>query len=299
MDVDGTLTDGKVYMGDSGEAFKAFNIKDGCGIKEILPKHAIIPIVITARESQMLGNRCNELGIKEIHQGVREKLVCLQSIIDEYSSQNKKYDLSNVAYIGDDLLDLKCLMPIKEAGGLTGCPADSIPEVISICDFVSPHNGGDGAVRDFIEYIVQASEIDSAKMQSRISEAVTYIQNLEFNKLKQGKYEVNDYFYYNVIEYEPQNKDKSFFESHKNHIDIQWIFGGIERLFITDIKRLKAISYDSQKDIYLYESSDSQSSFILQNGSCAILMPNDAHRAEKISDTQNIVKKIVGKISIE
>ena len=61
MDVDGTLTDGKIYMGNEGELFKAFDVKDGCGIKDLLPQLGIVPVIITARESKILENRCNEL----------------------------------------------------------------------------------------------------------------------------------------------------------------------------------------------------------------------------------------------
>lgn len=73
MDVDGTLTDGKIYMADSGELFKAFDIKDGCGIKDILKLYGIIPIIITARQSKILENRCKELDISYLFQGIRKK----------------------------------------------------------------------------------------------------------------------------------------------------------------------------------------------------------------------------------
>lgn len=64
-------------------------------------------------------------------------------------------DLSQVAYIGDDINDLSCMIPVKEAGGVVGCPADAVERVKEISDFVALHNGGDGAVRDFIEWIIK------------------------------------------------------------------------------------------------------------------------------------------------
>ena len=70
MDVDGTLTDGKVYMGNQGEVFKAFSIKDGCGIHDILPKCKIEPIIVTGRKSKIVELRCQELGITKLFQGV-------------------------------------------------------------------------------------------------------------------------------------------------------------------------------------------------------------------------------------
>ena len=144
MDVDGTLTDGKIYMGASGEIMIAFDIKDGCGIKDILPRCYITPIIITARESKILTNRCEELGIKHVYQGIRNKLEKLHSLVD---------DLSECAYIGDDILDLQCMEPIKEARGIVGCPADAAKKVLKIADFISKKDGGNGAVREFIEWL--------------------------------------------------------------------------------------------------------------------------------------------------
>jgi len=73
MDVDGTLTDGKIYMGENGEVCKAFNIKDGYGICHLLPAIGAKPIIITGRKSKILENRCRELGITELHQGIEHK----------------------------------------------------------------------------------------------------------------------------------------------------------------------------------------------------------------------------------
>ena len=146
MDVDGTLTDGKIYMANDGEAMKVFSIKDGCGIHDILIPAGIIPVIITGRTSKIVLNRCNELGIKEIRQGISNKIEELRSITS---------DLSTVAYIGDDLNDLSCMLLVKEADGIVGCPKDAVKKVIELADFVADHNGGDGAVRDFIDWIVE------------------------------------------------------------------------------------------------------------------------------------------------
>ena len=146
MDVDGTLTDGKIYMGAHGEMMKAFNIKDGCGIHDIAIPGGIIPVIITGRTSEIVKKRCGELGIQKVYQGIKNKIEQLNSIAD---------DLSQVAYIGDDINDLSCMIPVKEAGGVVGCPADAVERVKEISDFVALHNGGDGAVRDFIEWIIK------------------------------------------------------------------------------------------------------------------------------------------------
>lgn len=146
MDVDGTLTDGKIYMSNTGELYKVFDIKDGCGIHDIALRSGLTPIIITGRSSDIVLNRCRELGIKEIYQGVHNKfetLLCCTS------------DLSTVAYIGDDINDLSCMKPIKAAGGIVACPKNAVTEVLEIADYISTYNGGDGAVREFIEWLIK------------------------------------------------------------------------------------------------------------------------------------------------
>lgn len=89
-----------IYMSNSGELMKAFNIKDGYGIRKILIPADITPVIISARTSDIVLNRCNELGIIEVFQGVSNKLEKLKEIADE---------LSSAAYIGDDINDLFCM----------------------------------------------------------------------------------------------------------------------------------------------------------------------------------------------
>ena len=146
MDVDGTLTDGKIYMGNNGEVMKAFSVKDGCGIHDILIPAGIIPIIITGRKSDIVELRCKEIGINQIYQCISNKLEKLQEIT---------HTLNEVAYIGDDINDLKAMNMIKAEGGIVGCPMNAADEVRSIANFVSEKNGGEGAVRDFIEWLVK------------------------------------------------------------------------------------------------------------------------------------------------
>lgn len=151
FDVDGTLTDGKIYMGNTGEVFKAFNIKDGCGIHDLLPTKDIVPVIITARSSDIVKNRCRELNIEECWQGVRDKLAEMRKIAEKYGITADKNDVyQEIAYVGDDIIDIKCMKHC----GLVACPADAVSDVKAISDFVSAYNGGDGAVREFIEYII-------------------------------------------------------------------------------------------------------------------------------------------------
>ena len=150
MDVDGTLTDGKIYMGNDGEVMKAFDVKDGCGIKDILPTLGIVPAIITGRVSKIVENRAKEIGITELHQGVRDKLTVLKEVAEKYNaSQNE------IAYIGDDINDLECI----EYCGFTACPADAVEKVKNNCQYVSVLYAGHGAVRDIINKINMGIDI--------------------------------------------------------------------------------------------------------------------------------------------
>jgi len=145
MDVDGTLTDGKTYIGDNGELMKAFNAKDGYGIKDILSKYNVMPVIVTGRSSKIVKKRCDELGITHLFQGIKDKVACLADFL-------KKQQLSfeEIAYIGDDDNDL----PAMGKSRLVGCPNDSSEAVKSIAQFISTKSGGNGAVREFIEWLV-------------------------------------------------------------------------------------------------------------------------------------------------
>ena len=149
LDVDGTLTDGKLYVTNLGDEMKAFNVKDGLGITQAISQGKEVAI-ITGKTSQIVTKRCQELGIKEIHQGIKNKIATLDLILEKYSIS---YD--NVAYMGDDLIDLAVMKKCK----LAGAPKDSVEEILNISDFTSTKNGGDGAVREFIEYILKKENL--------------------------------------------------------------------------------------------------------------------------------------------
>lgn len=149
MDVDGTLTDGNIYMGESGEVCKRFNIKDGYGIHNMLPPENITPVILTGRTSTIVKNRCMELGIKNICQGISDKVKEIISLANGFNCE-----ISQIAYIGDDLNDLLAMKLIKQNGGIVGCPADADKDVTNLADFVSSKGGGNGAVREFIEWIL-------------------------------------------------------------------------------------------------------------------------------------------------
>lgn len=151
MDVDGTLTDGKIYVGPQGEMMKGFHVKDGYAIAHILPEMGIEPVIITGRCSEVVQQRANELGIKELHQGVGCKLDILEKLLIKY---HLSYE--NVAYIGDDLNDLECM----EKCIVSGCPADAVNEVKTKSQYVCNNNGGNSAVREFIEWLKTIIKIE-------------------------------------------------------------------------------------------------------------------------------------------
>lgn len=121
-----------------------------------MPHKSIVPVIITRRESEIVSNRCKELGIHFIFQNARDKLACLNNLIVTYNKEySASYSLQSIAYMGDDINDLECMKVIKEAGGLLGCPADAVPQIIKLSDFISSKNGGNGAVREFIEWLIK------------------------------------------------------------------------------------------------------------------------------------------------
>ena len=152
LDVDGTLTDGKIYMGSDGELMKAFDVRDGYAIAHMLPKMHITPVIITGRRSRITENRACELGITALFQGVADKPQALREVVRQFGC-----GCENVAYIGDDLNDLACMALC----GLTACPADAAQPVRQAADYVCRAKGGCGAVREWIEYIGDEYEADN------------------------------------------------------------------------------------------------------------------------------------------
>lgn len=299
MDVDGTLTDGKIYMGVDGEALKAFDIKDGYALHTLLKEHGIIPVIITARKSPMVEHRCKELGVTEIHQGIMKKLDCLKGIIEKYSSADQQYDLSNVAYIGDDLLDLQCIKPIKGAGGIAGCPSNAVKEVIAVCDFISQYKGGEGAVRDFTDYLVSFNNDNRShiSLEEKCFDAVNYLLKLKGDDLTLGKHVVNDGFFYNVIEYNTTDDVDKLYESHRKYVDIQFLLEGEEVMQVVDIERLcEVVPYDCVRDCTLYSPIDKPASTVLRPNSVLILYPRDGHRTMAFNGKKCKVLKVVGKV---
>lgn len=145
MDVDGTLTDGRIHISSTGELFKSFHVADGYGIHNILPAYGIVPVIITGRTSEIVARRAEELGIQQLHQGVKDKVRCIKKVAIDLD-----VPLERMACIGDDLNDL----PMMRLCGVRGCPSNATAAVQQTCDYVCKAAGGYGAVREFIDWII-------------------------------------------------------------------------------------------------------------------------------------------------
>jgi 3-deoxy-D-manno-octulosonate 8-phosphate phosphatase (KDO 8-P phosphatase) len=160
-DVDGVLTDAGMYYAESGDEWKKFNTRDGMGIK-LLQRAGIITAIVTQERTKLMARRAEKLKIPELHQGVMDKL----SLIREMAARHG-LTLSQVAYIGDDINDLETL----KAVGFSSAPADGMPKVTAAVHYVCQKKGGEGAVREIIEMILEAQgrssqfEVQSSKLE--------------------------------------------------------------------------------------------------------------------------------------
>ncbi len=151
-DVDGVLTDAGMYYSETGDEWKKFNTRDGMGIK-LLQRAGIITAIVTQERTKLVARRAEKLAIPELHQGVMDKLSCVREMAARHG-----LTLSQVAYIGDDINDLETL----KAVGFSATPADGMPKVGAVVDYVCRKKGGEGAVREIIEMILdsQGAKVD-------------------------------------------------------------------------------------------------------------------------------------------
>ncbi|RLB73807.1 MAG: phenylphosphate carboxylase subunit delta [Deltaproteobacteria bacterium] len=147
LDVDGVLTDGRIIYDNHGNELKAFDVKDGHGLK-LLQRTGIKVGIITGRSSAVVTRRAQELGIEILYQGALRKLEPYLEILSEQGLIDEQ-----VAYIGDDLVDL----PILQRVGFSATVADAVPEVFPYVDYIATRPGGCGAVREVCDLLVRAS----------------------------------------------------------------------------------------------------------------------------------------------
>lgn len=154
LDVDGVMSDGLIYMGNNGEELKAFNVRDGYGLRCVLTS-GIEVAIITGRKAKLLEDRCHTLGISHLFQGQSDKLIAYRQLLSELNLTAEQ-----VAYIGDDLID----WPVMEQVGLSVAVADAHPLLLPKANYVTRINGGRGAVREVCDLILMSQGLlDEAK----------------------------------------------------------------------------------------------------------------------------------------
>ncbi|MBU0485781.1 MAG: HAD hydrolase family protein [Proteobacteria bacterium] len=146
LDVDGVLTDGSLYFTPEGTEMKAFSSKDGLGLR-LVQKAGVEIGLITARTSEAVRCRAENLGLTHVYQGESNKIAVYEKLLTELSLTPEE-----VAFVGDDWLDLPLLIRV----GFAATVADAVPEVLAVVHYVAKNPGGRGAVREICDLIVEA-----------------------------------------------------------------------------------------------------------------------------------------------
>ena len=149
FDVDGVLTNGGIIYDDTGREIKQFNVKDGYIISH-LKKAGIVVGIITGRESKIVSNRAAELKLDFCHQGIMDKYAVFEKLVEFHKLKKKQ-----VAYIGDDINDLKVLQNC----GLSACPADALDYVKNKVDVITKSKGGEGVAREVSDLILASKGV--------------------------------------------------------------------------------------------------------------------------------------------
>lgn len=146
VDVDGVLTDGRIFCNDSGEEQKVFHVKDGSGIA-YWHRAGLKSAIISGRNSRAVEHRAKELGIEDVCQGAQNKLEAYERMIKRHKVKDEE-----VCYIGDDLIDLPVLRRVGFSVAVQGSPE----ELLSAVDYVTKAPGGRGAVREVVEKLLKS-----------------------------------------------------------------------------------------------------------------------------------------------
>jgi 3-deoxy-D-manno-octulosonate 8-phosphate phosphatase (KDO 8-P phosphatase) len=143
LDVDGVLTDGNVWWGPNGEEWKRFSFRDIMGVSQAR-KTGIVFGLISGEDSPLVDRYATKMGIEHVFKGCKDKATALR----EFAAKTG-FDLSQIAFMGDDINDAEAM----KLAGVSGAPADGYDRVRKQATFVSKHTGGNGAVRDFLDYL--------------------------------------------------------------------------------------------------------------------------------------------------
>lgn len=146
LDVDGVMTDGRLYFGPRGESLKIFHVRDGKGIQQV-DEAGITVAVISGRRSPMVTARCRELGVKHVVQGAKDKLAAFEKL-----RSRLKMSASQCACVGDEVVDV----PVMRSVGLAFAVADAHRDALKAADVVTRLPGGHGAVREVCDYLLDA-----------------------------------------------------------------------------------------------------------------------------------------------
>ncbi len=155
LDVDGTMTDSRITYSEQGDEIKSFNVKDGLAIASWRKLGKQVAI-ITGRSSKIVARRAQELNIEHFYQGIHNKKEVLESLIEKLD-----LNMENVAAIGDDLNDLSMLKAVK----MSFVPRDSSTYVDKIATVILTKKGGDGAVREMIEYLIKKQGLEEKYLE--------------------------------------------------------------------------------------------------------------------------------------
>jgi len=147
MDVDGVLTDGRLFMGSNGYDGRSFHVRDGQGIR-LGQRAGLLFGIISGRESKVVSERAAELYITEVHQGVYDKRECLQGILERLTLTPEQS-----CFVGDDLVDIA----VMNAVGFAAAPSDAAVEVRDTAQYVTENPGGCGAVREVVDLVLRAT----------------------------------------------------------------------------------------------------------------------------------------------
>ena len=147
-DVDGVLTDSKIFYGEKDYSGKFFNVRDGLAFK-LLKSAGIKSMILSGKKSGILKNRLKEIEVDIVFDNIKDKLKILKEFCDK-----QKYKFENICYIGDDLNDI----PVLKNVGLPVAPSDAVDEVKRIVSIITKQQGGHGAVREIVEKIIKGQD---------------------------------------------------------------------------------------------------------------------------------------------
>lgn len=146
MDVDGVLTDGKLWMMPSLDWVRNMNIKDGYALQLAVKKGYHVVVISGASDTGAVQNRMKGLGVEDVNMGIKDKASILKNKMEKLGLTKEQ-----VLFIGDDVPDYEAMKMV----GLACCPNDAVSDIVQIADYISPYKGGEGCVRDIIEKVLK------------------------------------------------------------------------------------------------------------------------------------------------